>query len=93
MLKVRLSPTYPNTFWNSGIGVTVSQGHEVLVDETNPIINHALKTNILEAVLDTELKIIEDLPGKNTIKEIVSNKNTKEMKETFEKLKEDEHAD
>lgn len=88
MLKVKLHESYPNKFWNSGVGITISKGEEVSVDENNPIIYHALQTNILEVAEKDDLQIINDIPTKDTIKEVVSDSNTKHLKSTFNKMKE-----
>ena len=90
MIKVKLRETYKQKYWDSANGVTVVQGQIVHVNEDNPIVRHALNTGILEVVTDEsdELKIISDVPLKETIKEIVTLNATEENRKVIKTLKE-----
>jgi TusA-related sulfurtransferase len=97
MVRVRLTENYSNWYWDSGNGVTLRKDDRVGVEVTsnNKLIELALDGGILEVVTDEELakqqhaeKIISDIPDTSkTIKEVVSQENTKQL----EKVKDGAH--
>ena len=91
-MQVRLSNDYGNWYWNSGTGVTIRKDDRegVDVDIDNSPIRLALEQGILEIVNSenkVENKIITDIPSMPTMKEVVTESNSKEMKKTRKRAK------
>jgi len=96
MIRVRLVEDYSNWYWNSATGFTIRKDNRegVMVNEDDNQVRLALDQGILELVTDDTLKklktekkkIISDIPKKQTMKEIITEENTKNM----EKIKKGE---
>lgn len=100
MIRVRLVEEYQNWYWNSATGFTIRKDNRegIMMNEDDNQVRLALDQGILEIVTDETLKelreqkeedkpkIITDIPTKETIKEVVTEENTKNM----EKLKKGE---
>jgi len=88
-MRVRLTEDYGNWYWNSGTGVTIRKDDRngVDVDIDNPPIRLALEQGILEIAKPEEKKIITDTPTMPTMKEVVTESNTVEMKKAKKKAK------
>lgn len=89
MIKVRLCESYPNAYWNSANGVTISKDDRdgQLVDENNRMVRLALEGGFLELVTADSVpksRIISDVPTKKTIKEVVTPANDIQMEKIRE---------
>ena len=101
-MRVRLSETYPNWYWNSGSGVTIKKEDRegIEADENDRMVKIALEQGFLEIVTPEELekvraekkesKIMTDVPDtKKSMKEVVTMENTEKMNEVKEEIKEE----